>query len=75
MSDFLLIAPEGWFKVADISVLPNGGQFFEQYAGQTENADVNDMFIAAGITTAEQVVVTVKYIADTNDVWYRIRSI
>jgi hypothetical protein len=74
MSEFLLIAPEGWFKVADISVLPHGAQYFEQYAGHGEVIDVTQMMIDSGVITADQVITAVKYISDTNDVWYSVRS-
>ena len=73
MSEFLMIAPEGWLKVSDPSVFPYSAEYFQQYEGVGENTDVTQLFVDAGLIQPDQFVTAVKYIHETNDVWYRVR--
>lgn len=72
MSEFLLIAPGDFRKVADASVFPYGAEYFETFNGTGANVDITEMFRAAGIIGPEQSIAEVRYTRETGDVWYRV---
>lgn len=72
MSEFLMVAPQGFARVDDVSVFPYGAEYFQAHESSAVSEEISQMFRDAGLIQPEQTIDRVKFIRETGDVWYSL---